>query len=95
MTGGNSNIGSSAENLIITDAEKKDRLIFDSGGNPLFDSKSELNQFVNVSDDGTDVFVEFPHSGGSVVITLEGLGESDKNIDSLNALKKLIKLEFV
>jgi hypothetical protein len=50
---------------------------------------------VNVSDDGTDVFVEFPHSGGSVVITLEGLGESEKNIDSLNALKKLIKLEFV
>jgi hypothetical protein len=30
-----------------------------------------------------------------VVITLEGLGEGDKDVNSLNALKKLIKLEFV
>jgi hypothetical protein len=95
VTGGGEAIASSAANLIITDATKKDTLLFDSGGNGDFNSKAELSTLVNVSDDGTDVFVEFPHSGGSIVITLEGLGESDKDVNSLNALKKLVKLDFV
>ncbi len=88
-------IGSSASNLVIADAKKKDELAFDSGGNPDFDSRAELEAFVNVSDDGTDVFVEFPHEGGgSVTVTLEGLGESAKVIDSLTDLKKLVHLDF-
>ncbi len=47
-----------------------------------------------MSDNGTDVFVEFPHGSGTVTITLEGLGESSKVIDSLSDLKKLVKLDF-
>lgn len=94
-TAGADAIGSSAANLIITDASTKDELVFDSGGNQLFDSRAELEALVNVSDDGQDVFVEFPHEGGgSVVITLEGLGAGAKVIDDLNDLKKLINLEF-
>jgi hypothetical protein len=50
-----------------------------------------------VSDDGTDVFVEFHHTSTSTVtITLEGLSlASKKDITSLKALGKVIGLEFV
>ncbi len=87
-------ITSSAENLIITDAQKKETLVFDSGGDTDVDSLAELDALVTVSDDGTDVFVEFPHTGGTVAITLEGLGESSSVIDSLEDLSKVLKLEF-
>jgi len=97
VTGSGDSIGSSASNLIITDPTKQDKLLFDSDGH--FTGKKALKNmeaFVNVSDDGTDVFIEFPHEGGgSVVITLEGLGVGPKDINSLKALNKLIGLQFI
>src|SRR5262249_22133537 len=82
-----------AANIEITDPQKGEFFVFDSGG--AIKKLAKLQNFVSVSDDGTDVTVTFLHTtrAGSVHITFDGIGNG--NIDSLKALNKVIKLSFV